>query len=553
MDLSKLSDADLMALQSGDLSKVSDQGLSVLGSIQRPAQEKPKPMSWGEVPLQAAKNLPSSLGGVVKGIYETVTNPLDTARNVIDIGAGALQNVLPERLVQAVGEEPVSRQKAGAVGHFYKQRYGSEEGLKQALATDPAGVMSDAASVLTGVGGAVKGVGNIAAKGAMAAGPVMPNMAQRVGGAISQAGQAVDPLVAALRTGGKAVDLGSSLAKKGLGMKTGVGEEAISQAYKAGKTGGAQGSTFLENLRGDANMTDVLDNAKANLQEMGRQKQTEYRANMANVKADKSILDLSGIDAAANKASQIGTYKGQITNPKAAEALQEARAAIDEWKSLDPAEFHTPEGLDALKQRIGGVLESIPFEQKQARTAVGDVYNAIKGEIVKQAPEYSKAMKQYSDASEQIKEIERALSLGNKSAADTSMRKLQSLMRNNANTNYGYRTNLAQQLEQSGGREMMPALAGQALNEWTPRGIQRATAGPGALLAYGVGGAPLAAADLAASSPRLVGEAAYKSGQLAKSLRSAAGAAQKPFDMTGVNPQVLANILYQLNQPKGQQ
>jgi hypothetical protein len=537
MDLSKLSDADLMALQSGDLSKVSDQGLSVLNGMQKPAQAQPKQMSWSEVPLQAAKNLPSSLGGVAKGIYETVAHPLDTARNIVDIGAGALQNVLPERLVQAVGEEPISRQKAGAVGQFYKQRYGSEEGLKQALATDPAGVAADVSTVLTG-GGA------LASK--------VPGLA-KVGGAITKAGQAVDPLVAALRTGGKAVDLGSSLAKKGLGMTTGVGEEAIGQAYKAGQTGGSRGATFLENLRGDANMTDVLDTAKANLQEMGRQKQSEYRANMANIKADKSILDLSGIDEAANKASQIGTYKGQVTNPKAAEALQEARAAIDEWKALDPAEFHTPEGLDALKQRIGGVLESIPFEQKQARTAVGDVYNAIKGEIVKQAPEYSKAMKQYSDASEQIKEIESALSLRNKSAADTSMRKLQSLMRNNANTNYGYRTNLAQQLEQAGGREMMPALAGQALNQWTPRGLQRAAAGPGALLAYGAGGAPLAAAELAASSPRLAGEAAYKSGQLAKSLRSAAGAAQKPFDLTGTNPQVLANILYQLNQPKGQQ
>jgi len=31
MDLTKLSDDDLMALQSGDLSKVSDAGLAILG------------------------------------------------------------------------------------------------------------------------------------------------------------------------------------------------------------------------------------------------------------------------------------------------------------------------------------------------------------------------------------------------------------------------------------------------------------------------------------------------------------------------------------------
>ena len=239
---------------------------------------------------------------------------------------------------------------------------------------------------------------------------------------------------------------------------------------------------------------------------------------------------------------------------------------IANWKSLDPAEFHTPEGLDALKQKIGGIVEEIPFEQKTARFAAGKVYDSIKSEITKQAPEYSKVMSEYSGASDTIKEIERALSLGNKAAADTSMRKLQSLMRNNANTNYGTRTNLARTLEQAGGQELMPALAGQAVNEWTPRGIQKATAGTGGAGLALTGNLPAAAGLAAVSSPRLVGELAYGAGSIPRLLKdtprmignTSQGAEQlinalrqggQSIGQMNIDPRVLANLLYQSSQP----
>jgi hypothetical protein len=80
---------------------------------------------------------------------------------------------------------------------------------------------------------------------------------------------------------------------------------------------------------------------------------------------------------------------------------------------------------------------------------------------------------------------------------------------------------------------MMPALAGQALSDYMPRGIQRATTAPEGLLAYTIGGLPLAAADVLASSPRLVGEASYKYGQLANAL----GQATQPVtNLTGKVP-----------------
>ncbi len=319
---------------------------------------------------------------------------------------------------------------------------------------------------------------------------------------------------AAIPVAGKVISGTGTLAKKAIGATTGVGDSALTQALRAGKEGGKVAEDFTKAMRGESSMDDVLTMAKQNLEAMGQQKQAAYRQGMSGIKADKTVLDLKNVDQAVNDAIGMATFKGQIKNEKAASALSQIKGEIDNWKNLDPTEFHTPEGLDALKQKIGGILEEIPFEQKTARTAAGKVYDSLRGEISKQAPEYAKVMKGYSEASDTIKEIEKALSLGQKASADTSMRKLQSLMRNNVNTNYGQRADLAQEMIQAGGQDFMPALAGQALNDFMPRGIQRAGVGTGGAGLAVTGNLPAAAGLAAISSPRLMGEAFYNAGKV---------------------------------------
>jgi hypothetical protein len=493
---------------------------------QRPA-EKPMAsaqpqLSAADVAVSAVKNFPSSVGSMLGDIYQAVSSPVQTTKTVLDLGAGVLQNVLPEKLVQMIGEDKPSRELASKVGQHYVQRYGSVEGAKRALATDPAGVMADLSTVLT-------------------AGATLPT---RAAPALAASARAVDPLMLAARTTGKTLDVLGTATKGGLGLQTGVGSEAIGQAYQAGKAGGETSELFKANLRGEVPQLEVLDAAKQNLAKMATERRRVYNEGLKNIKGDKTVLSFNGVDNAVKQAIDDISFKGQIKDDFAFEKLTEAQTKVNNWKNLDPAEFHTPEGLDALKQQIGGILEKIPYEQKTALTLVNQVYNGIKSEIVKQAPTYSKTMKAYSDATDTIREIEKALSLGNKATADTAMRKLQSLMRNNVNTNYGQRLNLAKELEQVGGRQMMPALAGQALSEWTPRGLQRATSIPTAFLAQGVGGLPLAGASLVTSSPRLMGEAAYGAGRVGKGLLDVQNR------LPDLDYPTMFNLLYQANQPK---
>ena len=44
-----------------------------------------------EVPVQMIKNVPSSAMRFAGGLYDVITNPVQTAKGVLDIGAGAIQ------------------------------------------------------------------------------------------------------------------------------------------------------------------------------------------------------------------------------------------------------------------------------------------------------------------------------------------------------------------------------------------------------------------------------------------------------------------------------
>jgi len=487
-------------------------------------QQPSKPLTAGEVATGAITNFPSSFGNLIGNIVNAISNPLETGKSILDVGAGALQNVLPERLVKAVGEDKQSREMARKVGEFYAERYGTGEGLKRAIAEDPAGVLADLSTVLTG--------GSMVAPRAIA----QP---------LARVASTIDPLAATVRaTGAVASAAGKNVIAPLLGTTTGAGRESISQAFKAGQKGGEAADQFRSNISGRANPTEILDIAKANLDELNRLKQAEYRSGMIDIKKDKSILEFADIDQSFKNVDNIIAFKGKVKNIDAAEEVAKVKKAINDWKNYDPAEFHTPEGLDALKQQIGGMLEKIPFEQKTTRLAVGEIYKSLKNTIQKQAPTYAKTMKAYTDQSEQIAEIQKTLSLNNKATTDTAMRKLLSLVRDNVQTNYGQRLNLAKTLEAGGGQEFLPGVAGQALSSLPPRSLaSQGSLGTAAIIGTAVN--PMAFALAPLTSPRLMGEAAFGAGLASRGAREF-GRLVPP----AVDPRMY-NLLYQSGQIPG--
>ena len=527
--------------------KLSAKGYNLPMDNEPKVETAPQSLSTGEALAKGALNLIPSTGKLIGGAYQAIRHPIQTIDTLSTLGAGAVNKILPPSIqaaskrfdVALLGPEKAQQfetqanELANAVGKDYVNKYGSYKGFKKAFAEDPASILADASTILTGGGAALKASG-----------------LAKTAEAVNQAAKYTNPLYVAGKTAQAVSYVPSQLAKGLVGVTTGVGKAPVEEAIKAGEQNILKGTTtFAENLR-NPQRADAVEMAKSALNNIREMKNQQYRGGMVDISNDKSILNFDDIDLARLNTEGMGTFKGKVVNQSAADAMGKVKAAINEWKGADPAEFHTPEGMDKLKQRIGGILESIPYEERTARSAVQDMYNAVKGTISKQAPTYSKVMSDYSEASDLIHEIESGLSLKSKGGrinADAAMRKLQSIMRNNVTTNYGQRARLADELVNAGAIELRPALAGQSMSAILPRGLggQIETYGGGAAALMNPSllfGAPLA-------SPRIMGEALYKYGQL-KGLTKA-GANKIPLSVDQANK--LGTLLYQMNQNKEQQ
>ena len=504
---------------------------------------------WADVPGRALSNIPRSAANIAEGVYQTIRHPIDTATTLGKAALGAAENVGGGIMNKAVGlfdpelvafneanrQNSESQKVANAIGQFYKNRYGSMQGFKEAIAEDPLGVVADASTVLTGGGAIASKIPGLRAAGQTAI----------------RAGTAIDPLANTLKVVGK----GTELAGKGIanvigGMGTHTGGKSIQDAFTAGAAGGTKASEFADNLRGNVPMDDIVDQAKLALENMRVQRGAAYRSGMAGVAGNTTPIGFQPVIQAIDDTKNIGLYRGQVKNADAVAVQQQIAKKVGEWQSLDPTVFHTPEGMDALKQAIGGIREGTEHGTP-ARLVADKVYNAVKDQIVKQAPEYAKTMKDYETASSLVKEIQRAFSLGEKATIDTAMRKLQSLSRNNVSTNYGNRTSLAKELEKAGATNLGSNISAQALNSWLPRGLAGKLSASATALGGGAMMHPATVPLLAAQSPRLMGEAALGAGRVYGIVRKGATIPLRALMDAGIDPTILANYLYQMQQPKG--
>lgn len=125
---------------------------------QQQSSEVPGPRrAWSDVPGEALANLPASAERFAGNLYEAVTSPVQTVKNVAQLAGGAVYSMLPQAaqdwLISTANDPTKVRQSiamAKAVGGEYARRYGTEEGFKEALATDPVGVASDFSTLLSG-------------------------------------------------------------------------------------------------------------------------------------------------------------------------------------------------------------------------------------------------------------------------------------------------------------------------------------------------------------------------------------------------------------------
>ncbi|NBO27484.1 MAG: hypothetical protein EBU96_11990 [Actinobacteria bacterium] len=249
---------------------------------------------------------------------------------------------------------------------------------------------SDVAGLLTG-GGA------IAAK--------VPRLA-RLAGALEKTGRAVDPLNIAAK-GAKATGKTTAFLT---GLTSGAGMRSIEEAAKAGYAGGSQGDAFVTQMRQPEKFRNVLDEAERAVDAVRQQRSRNYKAGMAGISQDATVLDFAPVRNAFDQIKSMGQYAGRSgmgiaksINEPAVAAVEKLEDIIGDWEFSDPKEFHTPEGFDALKKKIYNQSRGYAFGTPE-RVVADQMYNAVRQVVANQAPDYSRVMGAYEEASDLLKE-----------------------------------------------------------------------------------------------------------------------------------------------------
>jgi hypothetical protein len=465
-------------------------------------------LGWGEVATQAAANFPESLAQLGSDVVQPFLEPVKTATSLYQLGSGIYQLAVP-------GAHP-NEEVARRVGQYFGERYGGLENIKRTIATDPAGFLADLSLLASG------GIGAVAKAGKVAGVAGVTTKAGEIAGKAAL----IDPVVA-LATGAKAV--GGQIVSGGLGAASGVGARAVQTAFGAGRTGGEKAEAFLSQLRGRMPITDLVDAAKEALGSLKSERKAAYTARLEKLGQDATPLGFEAIDDVLADMATEGKFKEiPIRGSKPAETLKEIEEIIEDFRGRNPSEYHTAIAFDSMKQAIGEVRDAINIADNPAAWNLANkVYGAVRRTIVKQDADYAKAMREYEQATDLIIDIEKTFSLkGKRSAVDTQVRKLASIMNDNVNTAYARRGDLAETLSAAkGGGGLLEMAAGAQLAPWRARGLSNITSG-GILAGSVATGNPWLLAAYPATVPRVVGEAAYAAGRASPSLGAAVRGAQ---------------------------
>jgi len=232
--------------------------------------------------------------------------------------------------------------------------------------------------------------------------------------------------------------------------------------------------TILESSKeGAVSAPEIVGNVReafANVKENRRQ---AYQQGIASTKGNQVFLDFKPIREAFDKtvdslkSKNLGVEASKVGNETMAK-VKEIEAILNEWEKKP--QLHTAGGLDDLKQRIDDVYSQGMTDN--AKRVMTNTRNAVKDTIVKQDKNYEKTMADYEKGLEFEREIKQALSLGDKTGIDTTIRKIAQVFSNKSTLSKEYRLELLQELEKVGGKDIIDKLAGYAMGQSTPGALQ---------------------------------------------------------------------------------
>ena len=292
-----------------------------------PTQRAPEPSAGRSVVeylTETAGNVPESAGNVLSGIWEAISNPVETAEALGSAAVGGIQlgkDALGVPTHNVFGDQ---RDAARAVGEFYADRYGGGQEILDTIRTDPAGAVLDALGLVTGGAGAAA-------------------RAPGVAGRIARTVAAADPARAAGRAIQSATRGASRMPSRKAFIQGAPGGEALrKQAGALYDAAEAAGVTFPQ-----ADYASFVDNISATLAKEGADPVLSPKV----VRLQKLLED----------------SRGQAPDLQRMETIR--RQFLDAAGSADPAERRLAQiGVDAVDDFVENASESTAGTLKEARS-----------------------------------------------------------------------------------------------------------------------------------------------------------------------------------------
>jgi hypothetical protein len=407
----------------------------------KPKAPSEKGMSWGETATKAASNIIPSTGKLISDVAGAVTSPVETMEGLIQLTSGGMAKILPDFIMQyAVPEKRKQAvEVANAVGGVYKQKYGTEEGFKRALAEDPASVAADLSVLLSG-GSSLAGkaglgrTANALATGAKYTNPLTPIIAGATAAApvvgkaaaipVNYLRDVTNPKLAALTT-----------AAEGRGQQIvnalrGQTEIVPGSIPTAGQAAADVGATRYAALQA----------------EVAKQLPTEYleRANQQAAARVAQIQDVGKTQADVSAATKL---RSQTTDPLYTAAREAGNvvdvnpilAKIDDVIAKNPGnkelltEFNAIRGglVDANgiprtnAQEIASAIDGLKSAlAKKENAFIKKQLTALKNDLTKAVPGYETAQQTFAELSKPINQMEVGQYLENKLTGSLSEGKL---------------------------------------------------------------------------------------------------------------------------------
>lgn len=418
----------------------------------------------------------------------------------------------------ALGQLTQDEEMRGEVWDFMKERYGGVDNVLDSMRGDPVGIFAD-------VIGAVSGGSLLAGKLAATGGKVA-----RVAKVAGNVADMVDPLNVAVRAGRS---LATTAAPNMSARLAGVSPATVRQWFQTGARGGQSQRDFnriISSLSLD-DMGGMVTKLRNGLEQVRLRRATDYQRAMADMNKTIETIDIGPLRTKLDELESARTLTDAadgnvwLPNDPRQKVLGQIRAMVDAADGLPPS----IENIDKLKQAINTLY--MPTDPGVSQI-VTEAYNLVKDQIAAQAPEYTKIMADYTQASDNIFNLEREFRLSNTATDPQIFSRALSTTRDQVSTHFGGRHQLLRELDEG----VFSDLAAAAGHPMGPTGLRGTGSGMLALQQLGEGlatGDPsnlvTAALPYVGTTPRVHARLANMAGQVHGAPRRLLDQAPQPF------------------------